>query len=142
MERREPVAGGSPKMKIASAGRPDGSRVIALNADSLPRTRECHYASVGSHVRERQAAVAGPYGTSLAGREAILMLLCVGQSHRRERGTTQPVETGIGSHPNALAIDQQLPHSVGAEPLLGREDFARSRFQRHGRCPSLDMLEP
>src|SRR5580698_3721365 len=99
MERREPVAGGSPKMKIASAGRPDGSRVIASNADSLPRTRECRYASVGSHVRERQAAVASPYRTSIARRETKLVLLRMRQSHRGERGTTQPVETGIGSHP-------------------------------------------
>ena len=69
-------------MEVASAGRPDGSGVIASNADSLPRTREsCHYVAVGGHVRERQAAVSRPYGTFISRSDAEFVLLRMWKPH-------------------------------------------------------------
>src|ERR1700679_2910775 len=142
MQRRESFARGPPKMEITRSGRPDGSVMVASNADRLACAGETGDGAVASNMGERQAAVSSPYGTLISGRDAKLMLLRRRKTHRVQRRSPKLVEAGICRHPgDALAIDQHLPDGVGTKPLHRREAFAWSRFQRHGHGPVFQVLE-
>src|SRR5580704_7577053 len=114
-----------------TAGRPDRSIAIESKTYGSMRLRKAGDAAVGSHMGQRQAPVARPYGTMISGDNAEIVLLCRRKSQSGENGEPKPVEAGIRSHPYAaLAIDQHLPYGVGAKSSLGGEALSRSTRRR------------
>src|ERR1700677_1201190 len=131
-----------PQQILASAGGPDRSIAKTTKTNAAQGLRKAGDFAVGCYPGEGQAQVAGPDRVKIAGHDAEVMLLSRRKRQSGEGCASQPIEAGVGSHPNAtLAIDQHLPDCIGAEPLCGSEAFTRSRVGYSGYRPLIHVVK-